>query len=46
MGKEGYVTIRDRGYTEVEPDSITAVNLGIYDKDKEIPKFISRLRLL
>ena len=45
-GKEGYVTIRDRGLTEVEPDSMTAVNLGIYDKDKEIPKFISRLRLL
>lgn len=45
--KEGYVTIRDRGYTEIEPNSITAVCLGIFDKDKEeIPKFIKRLRLL
>ena len=44
--EEGYVAVRDRGYTEVKPDSITAVNLGIYDKDQGIPKFIQRLRLL
>ena len=43
---EGYVAVRDRGLTEVEPDSITAVCLGIYDKDKSIPKWIQRLRLL
>lgn len=44
--QEGYTAVRDRGLTEVEPNSITAVNLGIYDKDKCIPKFIQRLRLL
>lgn len=44
--KEGYAAVRDRGYTEVEPSSITAVCLGMYDKDKEIPKWIQRLRLL
>ena len=44
--KEGYVAVRDRGLTCVEPDSLTAINLGIYDKDKGIPKWIQRLRLL
>ena len=44
--KQGYVSVRDRGLTEIEPDSITAVNLGIYDKDEGTPKWIQRLRLL
>lgn len=44
--KEGYVSVRDRGLTEIEPSIITAINLGIYDKDKGIPKWIQRLRLL
>lgn len=44
--QEGYTAVRDRGYTEVAPNSITAVNLGIYDKDDDIPKWIQRLRLL
>lgn len=44
--EEGYTTVRDMGRTEVEPNSITAVNLGIYDKDEGIPKFIQKLRLL
>ena len=43
---EGYVSVRDRGCTEVEPNSLTAVNLGIYDKDKEIPTWIKILTLL
>lgn len=43
---EGYTAVRDRGLTCVEENSLTAVNLGIYDKDEEIPKFIQRLRLL
>lgn len=44
--KEGYIAVRDRGLTEIEPNSITAVNLGIYDKHEKIPKWIQRLRLL
>lgn len=46
--KEGYTTVIDRGYTEIPKDSITAVNLGIYDRERpnDIPKFIRRLRLL
>ena len=43
---EGFVSVRDRGLTEIPENSITAVNLGIYDKDREIPKWIQRLRLL
>lgn len=44
--EQGYIAVRDRGLTEVAPNSITAVNLGIYDKDKSIPKWIQRLRLV
>lgn len=44
--KQGYTAVRDRGLTCVEPDSLTAINLGIYDKDEGIPKWIQRLRLL
>lgn len=44
--KQGYVAVRDRGLTEVAPNSITAVNLGIYDKDEGVPKWIQRLRLV
>lgn len=43
---EGFAVVRDKGLTEVEPDSITAVCLGVFDKDKGIPKWIQRLRLL
>lgn len=42
----GYVAVRDRGLTEIPENSITAICLGIYDKDEEIPKWIQRLRLL
>lgn len=43
---EGYTAVRDRGLTCVKENSLTAINLGIYDKDKGIPKWIQRLRLL
>lgn len=44
--KEGYVAVRDRGLTEIPNNSITAVNLGIHDKDEGVPKWIQRLRLI
>lgn len=44
--RRGYIAVRDRGLTEVKPNSITAVCLGVYDKDEGIPKWIQRLRLL
>lgn len=44
---EGYTAVRDRGLTCVEENSLTAINLGIYDKDNdEVPKWIQKLRLL
>lgn len=45
---EGYTAVRDRGLTCVEENSLTAINLGIYDKDSKegIPKWIQKLRLL
>lgn len=43
---EGYVSVRDTGKTELSAGTITTVNLGIYDKDKGIPSWIQRLRLL
>lgn len=44
--EEGFVSVRDSGRTEVEPNSLTAVNLGIYDKDEDLPNWIKRLKLL
>jgi PTH2 family peptidyl-tRNA hydrolase len=39
-------TVRDAGKTELEPDSLTAVCIGILDKDKdEVPKDVKRMRL-
>lgn len=37
--------VYDLGLTEIEPNSLTAICLGIYDKSN-IPVFIKRLRLL
>lgn len=45
LKEKGYTAVIDSGRTEVEPNSLTAINLGIYDKDEEVPKFIQRLRL-
>ena len=48
LEKLGYITIRDNGLTELEPNTLTCVTIGILDKDN-IPdelKFVKRLRLL
>ncbi|MCC0705052.1 peptidyl-tRNA hydrolase [Clostridioides sp. ES-S-0049-02] len=42
--EKGYLTIVDRGLTEIPKDSITCVNLGIFDDD-DISSTIKRLRL-
>ncbi|MFL8446709.1 peptidyl-tRNA hydrolase, partial [Clostridioides difficile] len=42
--EKGYLTIVDRGLTEIPKNSITCVNLGIFNED-EIPSTIKRLRL-
>lgn len=45
LEKEGYVSIRDNGLTELPPKTLTCVNLGIIDRTTETPKFVKRLRL-
>lgn len=37
--------VYDLGLTEIEPNSLTAICLGIHDKSN-VPNFIKRLRLL
>ena len=42
LEEEGYITIRDAGKTELEPDTLTCVVLGLGDKEKflqEIKEF-------
>ena len=49
LEKEGYITIRDKGWTDLEPNTITCVNLGLIDYNREIPedlKFIKDLKLV
>jgi PTH2 family peptidyl-tRNA hydrolase len=43
----GFISIRDKGWTQLEPDSLTCVNLGIFDRDSdEIPDWLQQLKLL
>lgn len=44
---QGYITIRDKGWTQLEPNTLTCVNLGIFDRDKEdeVPEFVKELKL-
>lgn len=41
---DGYTTVRDLGYTEVEPNTLTCVHLGIMTKE-DIPKWAKRLQM-
>ena len=49
LEKEGYITIRDKGWTDLKPNTLTCVNLGLIDYNKEIPekfKFVKGLKLV
>ena len=48
LESEGYVTIRDRGWTQLEPNTLTCVNLGILDSNviPEKLSFIKDLKLV
>jgi len=41
---EGHITIRDKGLTELEPNTLTCVNLGIYYTNCE-PEWVKELKL-
>lgn len=45
LENDGYVTIRDAGLTELEPNTLTCVNLGIYDRDINVPDWVKELKL-
>lgn len=47
LEKEGsYIVIRDKGLTQLEPNTLTCVCVGIYDKDlDEVPDWIKELKL-
>jgi len=42
---KGYITIRDRGWTDLEPNTLTCVNMGIIDYD-DFPKDLNWLKNL
>lgn len=42
---KGFVAVRDEGRTEIPTNSLTVVNLGIYDKNQSLPGWLKRLRV-
>ena len=46
LEKEGYLAIRDKGYTQLEPDALTCVNLGIWNWGDDKPEWLKQLKLL
>lgn len=41
-----YIVIRDKGLTQLEPNTLTCVNIGIYDRDlDEVPSWVKELKL-
>lgn len=44
LESEGYMVIRDKGYTQLEPNTLTCVNYGIWDAEKA-PEWIKELKL-
>lgn len=44
LEKQGEITIRDKGLTELEPNTLTCINLGIYYEGFE-PEWVKELKL-
>lgn len=40
----GYFVIRDKGYTQLEPNTLTCVNFGIHTPE-ELPDWVKELKL-
>lgn len=47
LESNGFIAIRDKGYTELEENTLTCINVGIYESGKlpEELKFVSKLKL-
>lgn len=41
---DGYLTIRDKGYTQLEPNTLTCINYGIMTPDV-LPQWVRELKL-
>lgn len=44
LEKIGYITIRDKGLTQLEPNTLTCINVGILDKE-QVPDWIQEMKL-
>ena len=42
---EGYIAIRDKGLTQLEPNTLTCVNVGLYEAH-DVPDWIKKLKLV
>lgn len=41
-----YIVIRDKGLTELEPNTLTCICIGIFDRDlDEVPSWVKELKL-
>lgn len=45
LEREGHITIRDKGWTQLEPNTLTCVNIGILDVN-DVPAFAKDLKLV
>ncbi|WP_368263252.1 aminoacyl-tRNA hydrolase [Clostridium disporicum] len=46
LEEAGYITIRDKGLTQLEPNTLTCVCFGIFDRDKDdMPEWLKELKL-
>lgn len=39
-----YIVIRDKGLTQLEPNTLTCINIGIFEKD-QVPEWVKQLKL-
>lgn len=39
-----YIVIRDKGLTQLEPNTLTCINIGIFEKD-QAPEWVKQLKL-
>lgn len=45
LEKENYIAIRDKGWTDLEPNTLTCVNLGLVDYNN-IPDYLDFIKTL
>lgn len=44
--EQKYIVIRDKGLTQLEPNTLTCVCIGIFDRDAdEVPEWVKELKL-